>query len=528
MMRGNDLIINVTHREKRVALLEAGQLAELHIELAGDRGIVGNIYKGRVLRVLPGMQAAFVDIGLDRAAFLYVAAVREHIDDYEMLRAAQEDEGSGLDAPPHEQETTDETLDREAIEGAAIAPPEEEQPEPAIEELLHEGQEIMVQVAKEPIGTKGARITSHITLPARNLVLMPNMDHIGVSRRIENDAERTRLRELVESIRPEGMGFIVRTAAEGKDEEALRADTDFLLGMWQNIHKKSRTARASSLLHSDLSITQRAIRDLFNAEIERVVIDSKEEYEKILSFLGKHMPKVNYKIELYELDEPIFDHFGLEVEIARALQRKVWLKSGGYIVIEQTEALTAIDVNTGRFVGKRNLEDTILKTNLEAVKEICYQLRLRNIGGIIIIDFIDMEKESNREKVFSSLSESLNNDRAKTNILKISELGLVEMTRKRIRDSISRVLSEPCPYCEGKGYVKSKTSICSEIFREIKREIPNHLGKNLILSVHPDIADMLYEDERSGIEFLERKYDKRISIQDKSNYHIEQFEIIGT
>ncbi len=521
-MTGNELIINVTYHEKRVALLENGELVELHIERSGEQGIVGNIYMGRVVRVLPGMQAAFVDVGLDRAAFLYVADVVDQIDELEMLTGPNEaasEEGAG--------EKDEDRSERDTVNGESTGRRPFHHPEVAIEELLREGQEIMVQVAKEPIGTKGARLTSHITLPGRHLVLMPNVDHVGVSRRIEDEAERTRLKTIVESNRPPEMGFIIRTAAVGKEEDALKNDIEFLCDLWQTVFKKSKKTHAPTLLHSDLSITLRAMRDLFNADVERVVIDAKDEYEKILSFLGRHIPRLNCAIELYEGEEPIFDHYGLEVEIARALQRKVWLRSGGYIVIEQTEALTAIDVNTGRFVGKRNLEDTILKTNLEAVKEICYQLRLRNIGGIIIIDFIDMEKDTHREKVFQALREQLNADRAKTNILKISELGLVEMTRKRIRDSISRVLSESCPYCEGKGYVKSKVSICGEIFREMQKEMKTFAGKTLVLHVHPDIADLLYEDERAGIEFLERKYGKRIQIKDKSTYHIEQFEIVG-
>jgi ribonuclease G len=386
----------------------------------------------------------------------------------------------------------------------------------------------MVQVAKEPIGTKGARLTSHVSLPGRNLVLIPFMDHVGVSRRIEDEAERTRLKDIIEALRTDNMGFIVRTAADGKDRDSLASDVEYLTDLWQAIYRKYKTGRAPAPLHTDLPITLRAVRDLFNADIDRVVIDAPEEYEKIVSFFGKHMPMMNCAIELYEGGEPIFDHYGLEVEIARALQAKVWLKSGGYVVLEQTEALTAIDVNTGRYVGKHNLEDTILKTNLEAVKEICYQLRLRNIGGLIIIDFIDMEKEANREKVFAALQEQLTKDRAKTNILKISELGLVEMTRKRTRESIARLLSEPCPYCDGKGYVKSRTSICAEIFREIKKESKNAAGKSLILYVHPDIADLLYEEERPGLELLEQTCGKRITIKDNSSFHIEQFEIVFT
>ena len=509
---GNELIINVTNQETRVALLENSQLVELHIELARDRTIVGNIYKGRVLRVLPGMQAAFVDIGLERAAFLYVSDVVDHADELQPM--IQNGDEPSPDKPEDEK-----TID--PYSGSTI------QQTYAIEDLLQEGQEVMVQVAKEPIGTKGARITSHISLPGRNLVLMPTVKHIGISRRIEDEEERQRLRDAVESMGSDNAGFIVRTAAEGKEDQALKNDIAFLLSIWEKIHDRYQNSTAPNLLHSDLNITLRAIRDLFSSEVDRVVIDNPDEYKKILSFFGQHMPRLNYTIEQYDLADPIFDNYGLEIEISRALQRKVWLKSGGYIVIEQTEALTAIDINTGRFVGKRNLEDTILKTNLEAVKEICYQLRLRNIGGIIIIDFIDMERETNREKVYNALAEMLKKDKARTNILKISDLGLVEMTRKRTRENISRVLSEPCPYCEGKGYVKSKTSICGEIFREIQREIFEVRGKSIILNVHSEIADLLYDQERTGIEELERKHNKRIIIKDKRNFHIEQFELIG-
>jgi ribonuclease G len=508
---GNELIINVTNQETRVALLENGTLVELHIEMAGEKTIVGNIYKGRVLRVLPGMQAAFVDIGLDRAAFLYVSDVTGRVDTLSTLV---------------EEENDDQTEPNENPETQSLGRQSQPQ-EYAIEELLREGQEILVQVAKEPIGTKGARITSHISLPGRHLVLMPTIRHVGISRRIEDEQERLRLKELVETLSGNEYGFIVRTAAGEKNEEALKADMELLIALWKNVAKKNEEVGAPYPLHADLSIAMRAIRDLFSSDVDRVVIDKQDDYNKILTAFGKHMPRLNYTIELYEGQEPIFDHYGLEIEISRALQRKVWLKSGGYIVIEQTEALTAIDVNTGRYVGRRNLEDTILKTNLEAVKEICYQLRLRNIGGIIIIDFIDMEKESNREKVYNALGDKLKYDKARTNILKISELGLVEMTRKRTRENINRVLSEPCPYCEGKGYVKSKTAVSGEIFRELQREIAGVRGKSIVLNVHPEIADLLYEQERTGIEFFEHKYDKRIIIKDKPSFHIEQFEIIG-
>ncbi len=498
-----ELVINTTSHETRVALLENGHIAELYIERTRERGIVGNIYLGRVIRVLPGMQAAFVDIGLEKAAFLYVADVLD-----EMEAVEQFVEGGNHYAQPSDEQG------------------DERPPLPPIEDLLQEGQEILVQIAKEPIGTKGARITSHISLPGRHLVFMPTVDHVGISRRIENEDEKTRLRELIEQIRPQGTGFIVRTAAEGKSQEDLQADMDFLVGLWQDIARRRENKHATSLIHSDLDVTSKVLRDILTEDVRRIVVDSQEEYDKIVRFIGTFMPKLKYSIELYQDEEPIFDAFGLEVEIARALGRKVWLKSGGYIIIEQTEALAAIDVNTGRFVGKHNLEDTILKTNLEAVKEIAFQLRLRNLGGLIIIDFIDMEKEAHREKVHSALEEALKNDKSKTNILKISELGLVEMTRKRVRESIGRTLCEGCPYCEGKGYIKSRTTMVYEIFRELRREIRNMPGYRLTLLVHPDIAALLYDEERPGIEELERRFEKQIAINTRPNFHQEQFEIL--
>ncbi|MFA5515415.1 MAG: Rne/Rng family ribonuclease [Desulfuromonadales bacterium] len=496
-----ELVINTTSHETRVALLENGHIAELYIERSRERGIVGNIYRGKVIRVLPGMQAAFVDVGLEKAAFLYVADVLDEIEAVEQFidgdhRPVAAEEG---DEPP---------------------------PLPPIEDLLQEGQEILVQVAKEPLGTKGARITSHISLPGRHLVLMPTVDHVGISRRIENEEEKNRLRDIVEQIRPRGTGFIVRTAAEGKSEEELRTDMAFLIGLWQEVAKKREVSSAPALIHSDLDVTSKVLRDILTEEVDRIVVDSREEHDKIVRFIGTFMPTLKYAIEQYADNEPIFDAFGLEVEIARALGRKVWLKSGGYIIIEQTEALTAIDVNTGRFVGKHNLEDTILKTNLEAVKEIAYQVRLRNIGGLIIIDFIDMEKEAHREKVHSALEEALKNDKSKTNILKISELGLVEMTRKRVRESIGRTLCEPCPYCEGKGYVKSRTTMAYEIFRDLRREIPGLPGDRFSLQVHPDLAALLIDEERNGIEELERQFGKQIAVTARPGFHLEQFEIV--
>ncbi|GAM10481.1 ribonuclease G [Geobacter sp. OR-1] len=503
----NELVINTAPHETRIALIENGTIAELYIERSKVKGIVGNIYKGKVVRVLPGMQAAFVDIGLEKAAFLYVADVFDAMDEYESFM-----EGNG-NKKDDVQEPTE--SDEPVIH-----------PMHPIEDLLQEGQELLVQVSKEPIGTKGARITAHISLPGRHLVYIPTVDHVGISRRIEEEEERERLKSIVERIKPPGSGFIVRTVSEGKSEDDLLADMKYLLKLWDEIAKKKEKVHAPALIHSDLDVTQKVVRDILTESVDRIVVDSKPEHDKIVQFITTFMPKMKYSIELYDEEEPIFDNFGLEVEISRGLGRKVWLKSGGYIIIEQTEALTAIDVNTGRFVGKHNLEDTILKTNLEAVKEIAYQLRLRNIGGIIIIDFIDMEKEVNREKVFTALEEAMKADKSKTNILKISELGLVEMTRKRVRESMGRMMCEPCPYCEGRGYVKSKTTICHEIFRELRREMLDIRGTKAMLTVHPQVADLLYDEERKGLEELERKFKKRITVRAKPGFHQEQFEIL--
>lgn len=504
---GAELVINAASHETRIALIENGTIAELYIERSREMGIVGNIYKGRVVRVLPGMQAAFVDIGLEKAAFLYVADVFDAIEEYELMlddsSKKEEDGGEEQEASEHSEFRT-------------LHP---------IEELLQEGQELLVQISKEPLGTKGARITSHISLPGRHLVLMPTVDHIGISRRIEDEEERERLREIVERLKQPGFGYIVRTVSEGKREEDFMADMQYLTMLWDGITSRKDKAAVPSLVHSDLDVVQKVVRDIVTEQVNKIIVDSRVDYDRIVQFISTFASKMKYSIELYDEEEPIFDHYGLEVEISRALERKVWLKSGGYIIIEQTEALSAIDVNTGRFVGKHNLEDTILKTNLEAVKEIAYQLRLRNIGGIIIIDFIDMEKEANREKVYAALEDALKADRSKTNILKISELGLVEMSRKRVRENISRMMCEPCSYCEGRGYIKSKITICHEIFRELRREMLDLRGSKATVVVNPLVADLLYDEERRGLEELEKKFKKRITVRAKPGFHQEQFEI---
>jgi ribonuclease G len=500
-MPGDLLVINADGPETRVALVEKGQLVELYIERRRERGIVGNIYKGRVKRVLPGMQAAFVDIGEDKAAFLYVADVRGAPEDFKSLFSDSDD--------PHD------------VKGG------KNHHNARIEDVVKEGQAILVQVAKAPIGTKGARSTAYVSLPGRNLVFMPTVDHVGISRRITSDKERKRLRAIIDSMRPPGAGFIVRTVAENVSEKELRADMEFLIKLWNSIGKKNESAKAPALLYNDLDLLLRTVRDLFTPEVDKLIVDNKAEYERLLKFVNAFMPDFTGKIELYEGREPIFDGYGIEAEIDRALERKVSLRSGGSLVIDQGEALTAIDVNTGKFVGKKSLEETITKTNLEACKEVADQLRLRNIGGMIIVDFIDMDRESNREKVMRSFEESLRQDKAKANVTKISELGLVEMTRKRTRESLGRMLTEPCPYCEGKGYVKSKITVCYEILRQLRRDGHSFREDAIIVTCNPEIADILVTVEQAYLEDLEKRLQKKIQVQAKKRFHLEKFEIQG-
>jgi ribonuclease G len=480
-------------------------VVEVQIERKKDQSIMGNIYRGRVLKVLPGMQAAFVDIGLGKAAFLYVTDAHSSFREYhEML-------SEGLDEDKDFEFATASPFSHTPLQ---------------IEDVVCEGQELLVQVSREALGTKGTRITAHITLPGRYLVFMPTVDHVGVSRRIRDEAEQQRLRDIVLTMRPPTMGFIVRTASEGAQEGDLKNDMDLLMQIWQTIQQKNQTAATPSLIHSDLNMVLRAIRDLITTDVKRVVIDSGEGYREITQFIEEFMRRTRCNVELYEGRTPIFDVYGIEAELDRAVKRKVWLKSGGYIVIEMTEALTAIDVNTGKFVGKRNLEDTIVKTNLEAAKEIAYQLRLRNIGGIIILDFIDMEKESNRETVYQALELSLKKDRARSNISKISDLGLVEMTRKRTRESLTELLGEPCTACDSAGHVKSKTTICYDIFREIQRVSSDIGGKTVLVEAHPEVAEILCENERRSIEELEGRLGKRIVVQGIERFLQDEFEIV--
>ena len=395
-----------------------------------------------------------------------------------------------------------------------------------IEDLLVEGQDILVHVAKAPMGTKGPRVTSYISLPGRYLVLMPFSNHIGVSRRIEEESERLRLKTMIAEARENTFGYIVRTAAEGIDAARILHEKAFLTNLWDNIRRKFKTASTPSLIHQELSLSLRAVRDLLVHEADRLVIDCKEEYETIRGFLDSFMPNLKGRLELYEGLEPIFDAYNLEGDISRALKRKVWLKSGGYVIIEHTEALVAIDVNTGRYVGKHNLEETILKTNLEAVKEIAFQIRLRDMGGLIIIDFIDMQKKSSQEKVYSALKDALTKDRSKTHILPISDMGLVQMTRKRNKESLTRMMCEPCIYCEGEGHMLSRQSICYNVFREIMRESQDLVGDRLAVKVNPEVADLLHGEERELIGLLERQLGRHIVIYPQPNFHMEEIEII--
>ncbi len=507
-MANKKIICNDMAHETRVALVEEGNIVELFIERAGAADSTGNIYKGRVQRVLPGMQAAFVDIGLNQAAFLYVNDIK--IDNYKEMGALFSDDD--------ENDEDDERLESRKPDIPVVN----------IIDLITEGQEMLVQVAKSPMGTKGARITSHISLPGRFLVLMPISNHIGISRRIEDENERQRLKEIVMDLRDDHLGYIVRTAAEGAEPDHIAQEMVFLKKLWGGIQRKFQKAPTPSLIHQELDIRLRAVRDLLLHEAETLVIDSRSGYQEILTFLDTFMPNLKSSVALYEEHEPIFDAYNLEGDISRAIKKKVWLKSGGYIVIEHTEALVAIDVNTGRYVGKHNLEETILKTNLEAVKEIAYQVRLRDIGGIIIIDFIDMEKSSNREKVYSALCNAFAKDRSKTHILPLSDMGLVQMTRKRIRKPLSRLMCEPCFYCEGEGHLLSGQTLCYNIHREILRHAGDMMGTGLTLKVNPQIADLLHGEERHLINSLENRLNKQVTIYPDRRFHLEEFDILET
>ncbi len=506
----NTLVINIDIGETRVALVEEGVLAELFLEREQDRSPVGNIYLGKVTRVLPGMQAAFVDIGLDRAAFLHVEDIVPE-EDLEQLLAGAADHGEEDHDHDDEHGTKNKRISRKT----------------PIRDVLKEGQEIVVQVSKGPISTKGARVTSHVAMPGRYVVYMPTVDHVGISKRIGNEKERKRLREAIEAFKPPQGGLIVRTVAQGLTKRELKADVGYLVKQWERAVKKRQSVRrAPACLYADLDIVLRAARDLFTEDVHKIVIDDPKEYERLVEFVSVFMPERAKDIELYQGDSPVFDEYGIEDEISRALSRKVPLPSGGYLIIDQAEALTAIDVNTGRFTGRgKDLEETILQTNLEAVKEIGYQLRFRNIGGLIVLDFIDMERASHREKVYRALIEVLKQDKAKTTAVRLSELGLVEMTRKRTRESLGRTLHEPCFYCDGTGALASKTTICHEILRQLRREKDQLPGYKIMINAHPAICDMLSREKKAHIEEAQVRFTRQIVLSPRREYHLEQFDL---
>jgi len=503
----SEILINVRPSQTRVAYVEGKDLKDLKIERKTSPTLVGSVYKGKVIRVLPGMQAAFVDIGLDRAAFLYVGDIRS--DKFDGPQMFMDDEESGSDE------------ERSSEEGSET-PDEVRAP---IQDLIKEGEFLLVQVAKDPLGTKGARITTHISLPGRTLVYMPTLDHLGISRRIEDEGERERLKETVEKLNPNG-GVIVRTAGEGATSDTIASDLEYLGRLWREIQRSYDRRKTLGLIHSEMDVELRALRDLLSEKVDKVIVDDPEVFKKVQSFVGQFIPKFKNNIVLYKEAQPLFDLYEIDLEISRSLDRKIWLKSGGYIVIDEAEALVVIDVNTGRYVGKKDLEDTILKTNLEAVKEIAHQLKIRNCGGIIIIDFIDMEKDPHKEKVMNALLQELGNDIAKTTITGMSDLGLVEMTRKRIRPSLVSTLCEPCPYCDGKGYVKRRATVANEIIRDVEREMTRG-GQDATTNVHchSEVADWLYAEESETLEFIEKKLGHPVAFKVEPAFHIEQFEI---
>ena len=502
-----EMIICSNDHETRVAILEDDLVGEIFVERERQRGVVGNIYKGRVSKVLPGMQSAFVDIGLERDGFLYVSdVVNEEFD-----KLDPDEEG--------------EDKKEEAAKGA--------REEPKIEDLLREGQEVLVQVAKEPLGTKGARLTSHASLAGRFLVFMPTVDHIGVSRKIESREERARLRGIVREYR-EQQGFtggiIIRTAASGRSKEDILIDLDYFNRIWTEVRKKTDALRAPAVVYREDSLVAKLLRDLLTDEFSAVRIDHPQEHQRVLQLVERILPALAPRVKLYDKTFPIFEEYGVQAELDKALRSKVWLKSGGSIVINQTEALVAIDVNTGRYVGKRTagrLEDTIVKTNLEAAKEIVRQIRLRDLGGIIVLDFIDMEDRKNRQKVFQALEQELKHDRAPSKALQVSDFGLIVITRKRVKQSLERVLTEPCPYCSGSGVIKASSTICYEILAEVKKLGAELNGHAVVLRVNPDIARALKEEESAVLKDLRVALGKDVTIHPDTHLHHEQFDVMA-
>ncbi len=490
------ILINAHTKEVRIAVLEDGELVEFYVERKDNRGIVGNIYKGKVLKIVPAVQAAFVDIGVSKKAFLYVKdAVSTDIDEENELFENGESEETEL---------------------------------PSIEEVLSEGQEVLVQVSKEPIGTKGPRVTTNITVPGHYLVLLPTINRIGISRRITDEKERKRLKQIAEKIKPENYGLIIRTAAEGISEEEIRKDLIYILKVWRGLLEKAEKRPPPALLYQDLEIVPKTLRDLLTEDVSEVLIDSRREFERAVRFAKAFIPRLAKRIKFYEQDVPLFEKFGVEKAIEKALSRKVYLPNGGYIVIDETEALVSIDVNSGKFRKTKTLEETALEINLAAAKEIARQLRLRDIGGIIVIDFIDMKNEENKKLLLETLEKELAKDRARTKIVSMSDLGLVEMTRKRVKKSLGKSLTMTCPYCEGKGRVKSLETVAFEVEREILQNLKVNPTQCKVIKVYanPLVAEKLTTDEKDIIERIEKLYDKKIKIVPVEHYHIERFMVV--
>jgi ribonuclease G len=511
-----EMIVSSNGHETTVAILEDDLVAEVFVERERHRGVVGNVYKGRVSKVLPGMQSSFIDLGLERDGFLYVADVIDTLDEFDKLAGDEDEDGGATGGGAGKGRDRD-----------------RDQPQARIEDLLKEGQEIIVQVVKEPLGTKGARLTSHVTMPGRFLVFMPTVDHIGVSRKIESRDERSRLRGIVREFR-EAHGFtggvIIRTAAAGRPKEDILGDLGAFHKIWTEMRQRNESSRAPAVLYQEQSIVSRLLRDLLTEDFQAIRIDHEQEHQRVLELVERIMPSLAPKVKHYAKPFPIFDEYGVQGEIDKALKSKVWLKSGGSIVINQTEALVAIDVNTGRFVGKKTsgrLEDTIVKTNLEAVKEIVRQIRLRDLGGIIVLDLIDMEDRKNRLKVYQAVEAELKKDRSPSKALQVSDFGLVIITRKRVKQSLERVLTEPCPYCSGTGVIKSSATICYEILSEVKKVGPDLNGHRLLLRVNPDIARALKEEEHAVLKDLKQSIGKDVTIKPDVQLHHEQFDVMA-
>jgi ribonuclease G len=507
-----EMIISSNGHETMVAILEDDLVAEIFVERERQRGVVGNVYKGRVSKVLPGMQSSFIDLGLERDGFLYVSEVVDTVEEFERLEGGEDDESQKADGRNQK----------------------EEKPQARIEDLLKEGQEILVQVVKEPLGTKGARLTSHVTMPGRFLVFMPTVDHIGVSRKIESREERSRLRGIVREFRDQhGFtgGVIIRTAAGGRPKEDIISDLDAFHAIWTDIRQRMESSKAPAVVYREQSLVGKLLRDLLTEDFQAIRIDHAQEYQRVMELVQRILPALAPKVKLYSKPYPIFEEYGVQAEIDKALKSKVWLKSGGSIVINQTEALVAIDVNTGRYVGKKNsqgrLEDTIVKTNLEAVKEIVRQIRLRDLGGIIVLDFIDMEEKKNRQRVLQAVELELKKDRSPSKALQVSDFGLIIITRKRVKQSLERVMTEPCPYCSGTGTIKSSSTICYEILTEVKKIGPDLNGHRLLLRVNPEIARALKEEEREVMRDLKSALGKDVTIKPDFQLHHEQFDVMA-